>query len=165
MAKRQRPTRQMFGPVSIGRETMLAFSASRMKEKARNSDSRSAYARSTEGQGRRRTARAARKLCLIRPAAMFNAVGEARIYGLPAEMEIGLARVTHGPATYLVRQIQQARLVGDLRTWFGRYQSARRRWRDRSLLIARALTEKTARTDRNDLGQVRRLVGQGLRRD
>ncbi|HBQ93094.1 MAG TPA: hypothetical protein DD795_10315 [Erythrobacter sp.] len=109
-------------------------------------------------------ARAARQLGLVGPAAVFDAIGEAGVHGLAAEMEIGFARVSHRPAAYLVRQIQQAGLVGDFGARLGRDQAARRRWGNRGLLVTGTLAQEATRPDRDDLGQVGILVRHRLRR-
>ena len=67
--------------------------------------------RTAEGQGRRRTAVAARQLRLIGDRAMIKAIGEAGVDRLAAEVEVGLARMAERPFADLVVQIEQARLV------------------------------------------------------
>ena len=69
---------------------------------------------------------AARQLGLIGAAAMFDAIGEAGVHLLAAEVEIGLARVAHRPAAHLVRQIEQRGLAGDLGAGLGWHKAARR---------------------------------------
>src|SRR5947209_3117502 len=101
-----------------------------------------------KGHRRRGAAVAARKLRLISDPAMSDAIREAGVGGLTAEMEIGLARVAHRPLADAVVQIEQAGLVGDLGARLGRNQAARRRRRDRRLLIAGALADEAAGTDR-----------------
>jgi hypothetical protein len=76
-----------------------------------------------------------------------DAVREARIGGLTAKVKIGLAGMTHRPLADAVVEIEQARLVGNLRARLGRDEAARRGRRDRRLLIARTLSNKAARTD------------------
>src|SRR5690606_16067734 len=100
-----------------------------------------------ERQWRRRTAGAARQLCLISAAAMLDAIGKARIHFLAAEMKVRLARMAHGPAADTVVEIQQAGLVCDLGTRLGGNEAARWCRRNRCLLIARSLTQKTAGPD------------------
>ena len=93
---------------------------------------------------------AARELRLIGPAAMRNTVREAGVHLFTAEVEIGFARVAHRPAADPVIQIEQAGLFSHFRVGLGRNQAARRRGRDRRLLIARALPQKSARANRDD---------------
>ena len=126
---------------------------------------RLADARTAERQWRRRTPVAAGQLRLVGNAAMLDAVGEARIGGLTAEMEIGLARVADRPAANTVVQVQQAGLVGDVGAWLGRNQAARRCRRDWGLGVAGTLADKAAGTDRTILERgVGRLRALGLRR-
>src|SRR3546814_8751989 len=105
-------------------------------------------ARAAEGRRRGRAARAARQLRLIGAAAMLDAIGEAGIHRLAAEMEVGLARVPHRPAADAVVEVEQARLVGDLRAWLRGHEAARRRGRDRRLLVAGPLTDEAAEIGR-----------------
>lgn len=86
---------------------------------------------------------------------MFDAIGKARVHLLSTEVEIGFARMAHWPPAYAIAEIQQARLVGNFGTRFGRHKPAWRRWRDRRLLIARSLAQKPAGADGNHT----RLVG------
>ena len=79
---------------------------------------------------------------------MLDAIGKAGVGRLAAEMEIGLARMAHRPVADAVVEIEQAGLVGDLGARLGRDQAARRRRRDRRLLVARALADEAARADR-----------------
>ena len=81
---------------------------------------------------------------------MLDAIGEAGVHRFAAEVEIGLARVAHRPATHLVAEIEQAGLVRDRRIGLGRNQPTRRCGRDRRLLVAGALTQEAAWADRND---------------
>lgn len=115
----------------------------------------SADARAAEWQRRRGTARAARELGLICPAAMFDAVRKTGIDRLAAEMEIRFTGMTHRPATYFLRQIEQACLVCNCGIGFGRNKSAGRRGRDRRLLIAWPLTQEPSRSDRHDFRLIR----------
>src|SRR4249919_1999840 len=100
------------------------------------------------GQRRRRPPVAAGQLSLVSDAAMLDAIRIARIGGLPAEMEIGLARMAHRPAADAVVKVEQRGLVGNLGRGLGRDQPARRRGRDRRLGIAWTLADEAARTDR-----------------
>ena len=93
---------------------------------------------------------AAWQLCLISAAAMVDAIWEARVHLVAAEMEIGFARVPHRPATDAIIQIEQAGLAGDFCAGPCGDQSARWCRRDRCLLIAGALAQKSAGSDRND---------------
>jgi len=79
---------------------------------------------------------------------MCDAIGESGVRLLAAEVEVGLARVTHRPFADAVVQIEQAGLVGYLRARLGRNKAARRSRRDGRLLVAGSLTDETARTDR-----------------
>ncbi len=107
----------------------------------------------------------ARQLRLIGPAAMLDAIRKAWVHGLSAKVEVRFARMTHGPAAHLLRQVEQASLVRNLGAWLGRHQTAgRRRW-DRRLLITGALPQEAARANRDDLGQIRARIRQRLRRD
>src|SRR5690606_31299361 len=119
----------------------------------------SANARAAIGQGRRRAAGAAWQLRLIGAAAMLDAIGEAGIDLLPAEMEVRLAGMTERPFANLLVEIEQARLVRHLRAGFGRHQPARRRGGDGLLHIARPLPQEAARPHGNDarLWRPRRL--------
>src|SRR3546814_3228785 len=65
-------------------------------------------ARAAEGRRRGRAARAARQLRLIGAAAMLDAIGEAGIHRLAAEMEVGLARVPHRPAADAVVEVERS---------------------------------------------------------
>ena len=83
---------------------------------------------------------------------MFDAVWEAGVHRFTAEMEIGFSGMTHRPAADTVAQIEQAGLVRDFRAGLGRNQTAWRGGRNRCLLIARPLTQKPTRTNRDDFG-------------
>src|SRR3546814_9066116 len=76
---------------------------------------------------------------------MVDAIGKARIGRTPAEMEIGLAGMAERPLADLLVEIEQARLVGDLRARLGRHQAARRSRRNRRLLVSGTLAEEAAR--------------------
>src|SRR3546814_5224670 len=81
---------------------------------------------------------------------MLDAIGEARVHGLTAEMEVGLARMPHRPAADTVVEVEQGRLVGDLGARLRGHQPARRRGRDRCLLVAGTLADEAAGANRND---------------
>src|SRR3546814_1293067 len=81
---------------------------------------------------------------------MVDAIGKARIGRTPAEMEIGLAGMAERPLADLLVEIEQARLVGDLRARLGRHQAARRSRRNRRLLVSGTLAEEAARPHRHD---------------
>ena len=81
---------------------------------------------------------------------MLHAIGEARVHLFTAEVKVRFARVAHRPAADPVVQVKQAGLVGDFRARLGRNQAARRRGRNGGLLVPRTLTEKSARTDRDN---------------
>ena len=66
---------------------------------------------------------------------MLDAIREAGVHLDAAEMEIGLARMPHRPAADAVVEVEQAGLVGHLRARLGRHEAARRRGRDRRLLV------------------------------
>src|SRR5207237_4673724 len=83
---------------------------------------------------------------------MLDAIREARIGLIAAEVEIGLAGMADRPFADPLVEIEQAGLVGDLGARLGRDEAARRRGRDRRLLVARPLTDEAARTDRADDG-------------
>src|SRR4029078_1646486 len=89
-----------------------------------------------EWHRRRGTPVAARELRLVGDSAMLDAVREARGRRLPAEVEVGLARMPHRPFADAIVQIEEAGLVGDLGARLGRHQSARRRGRDRRVLVS-----------------------------
>ena len=95
---------------------------------------------------------------------MLHAIGEAWVHRDAAEVEVRFAGMAHRPAADLVRQIEQARLVGDFGTRLGGHEATRWRGRNRWLLVAGALALEPARADRDDLGQVGRRVGHRLRR-
>src|SRR5690348_7149420 len=98
---------------------------------------------------------------------MRDAVGEAGVGRLTAEMEVGLARMAHRPLADAVVQVEQAGLVGDLGARLGGHEATRRRGRDRRLLVARALANEAARADRAilDLGTaLARLLRSGVGR-
>src|SRR5690606_5624697 len=124
----------------------------------------SADARTAERQGGRRPSGTARQLRLVGAAAVLDAIGEARVHLLAAKVEVRLTRMAHRPATHAIVEVEQAGLVGDLGARLCRYQPARRRRWDRRLLVAGALPEKAARTDRNDARRRRLAVRQRLAR-
>ena len=68
---------------------------------------------------------------------MLDAIREARVGLLPAEVEVGLAGMADRPFADAVVEIEQAGLVGDLGARLGRDQAARRGGRDRRLLCRR----------------------------
>ena len=138
----------MASPAPHASDSDATHAASRDAGRARKI--RSANAGSAERQRRRRTTRAARKLCLIGSSAMLDAVGEAGVHLLTAKVEIRFARVSHRPTADPVVEVEQARLVGDFRAGLCRHEAARRRRWDRGLLVARTLAKKTAGADRND---------------
>ncbi len=121
------------------------------------------HSRSAKGQRWRRSARTARQLCLIGPAAMLDAIREARVHLAAAEVKICLARVPHRPAAYFIRQVQQAGFVLNRRIRLGRHEPARRCWRDWRLLITRALAQEPAWSNRDNLGQIGRRIRDRLR--
>src|SRR3954470_22220884 len=104
--------------------------------------------RPAEGERGGRPAIAARELGLVGDPAMLDAIGKAGVCLLPAEMEVGLAGMADRPFADAVVEIEQRRLVGDFGARLGRNQPARRRRRDRRLLIARALADEAAGADR-----------------
>ena len=110
---------------------------------------------------------AARQLGLIGAAAMLDAIGEAGVHLVAAEVEVRLAGVAHRPAADAVVKVEQRGLVGDLRARLGRHKAARRGRRNRRLLVARALTQEAAGADRDDARLRRRggLVASRLGRD
>ena len=109
--------------------------------------SASADARATEGHRRRRAAVAARHLRLKRLSAMRDAIGEAGVHGITAEMEIGLARMAQRPFADAIIQVEQAGLARDFGARLGRNQTARRRrCRGRGLLTG-GLANEPARAD------------------
>lgn len=112
------------------------------------------HAWAAERQRGRGAACATRQLCLIGPPAVFDAVWEAGVHRFTTEMEIGFAGMPHRPAADTVAQIEQAGLVRDFGAGLGRDQTARRRRRNRCLLIARPLTQEPTRTNRDDFGQI-----------
>ena len=81
---------------------------------------------------------------------MLHAIGKARVGGLAAEVEVGLAGMAHRPAAHLVREVEKAGLVGDLGTGFGRHEAPRRGGGNRCLLVAGSLAQEAAWPDRND---------------
>ena len=83
---------------------------------------------------------------------MVDAIREAGIGRLPAEMEIGLAGMPDRPFADLLVEIEKAGLVGHFRARLGRDEPARRCWRDRRLLVARPLANEAAWSDRPHLG-------------
>src|SRR4051812_50090324 len=109
---------------------------------ARREELRSADSRPAERKRWRRAAVSAGELGLVGDAAMLDAIGEAGVGRLSAEMEVGLAGMAHRPLADAVVEIEQAGLVGDLGARLGRDQAARRRGRDRRLLIAGALADE-----------------------
>ena len=62
--------------------------------------------RPAKGHWRGRTPNAAWQLRLIGATAMFDAIGEAGVYGHAAEMKIGFTGMPHGPATYAFVQVE-----------------------------------------------------------
>src|SRR5699024_2179922 len=99
---------------------------------------------------------------LVGYAAMLDAIGKAGVGLLTAEIEVGFAGMAHRPLADAVVEVEQAGLVGDLRARLGRNQAARRRGRDRRLLLAGTLADEAAGTDRAVLEVLRRGA---LRRD
>src|SRR5258708_18133709 len=89
---------------------------------------------------------------------MFDAIGEARVDLLAAEMEVRLAGMAHRPGADAVVELEQAGLARHLGTRLGRNQPARRGRGDRRLLIARALAQEAAGSDRDD-ARLRRRRG------
>src|SRR6185369_3642231 len=118
---------------------------------------RLAVPRAAERKRWRRTPVAARKLRLIGDSAMLDAIGEAGVRLLAAEMEVGLPGMADRPFADAVVQIEQRGLVGDFRARLGGDQSARGSGRDRRLLVARTLAHEAAGADRAELH-----VGRGL---
>ena len=92
---------------------------------------------------------------------MLDAIREAGIGLIAAEMEIGLAGMADRPFADLLVEIEQAGLVGDLGARLGRDEAARRRRRDRRLLVARPLADEAARADRADQRLGRLWLGSG----
>src|SRR3546814_13444475 len=78
---------------------------------------------------RRRTPVAAGKLRLIGDRAMLHAIRKAGIGGLPAEVEIRLARMADRPFADLVAGVEKRGLALDLLARLGRNGTARRRGR------------------------------------
>src|SRR5260221_6414293 len=122
--------------------------------------------RAAERQRRRRPAIATRKLRLVGDSAMRDTIGEAGVRRLAAEVEVRLARMAHRPFADAVVQIEQAGLVGDLGARLCGHETARRRGRNRRLLVARALADEAARTDPTipDLASGARLMRRGMSR-
>src|SRR5262245_11181195 len=89
---------------------------------------------------------------------MGDAIRKAGVGRLTAEVEIGLARVTHRPLADAIIEIEQTGLVGDLGARLGRNQAARRRGRDRRLLVAGTLADEAAGADRTILQFLRRQL-------
>src|SRR6476469_5180002 len=79
---------------------------------------------------------------------MLDTIREAGIGRLSAEVEVGLARMTHRPLADAVVEIEQAGLVGDFGARLGWHQAARRGRRNRRLLVAGTLTDETTGADR-----------------
>src|SRR5688500_20228212 len=79
-----------------------------------------------ERQRGRWAAIAAGELGLVGDPAMLDAIREARVGRLAAEVEVGLAGMAERPFTDTVVQIEQAGLVGALRAWLRRDQPPRR---------------------------------------
>ena len=86
---------------------------------------------------------------MIGDAAMFDAIGEARVRRLAAEVEVGLARMADRPFADPLIEVEQARLVGDVGARLGGHDPARRGRGERSRLLVRMLGEEAARADRN----------------
>jgi hypothetical protein len=95
---------------------------------------------------------------------MLDAIWETGIGQLAAEIEIRLARMADRPFADAIIKIEQAGLVGDLGTGLCRDKPARRRGRDRRLLLAWTLANEAARTDRTILEVVRAWARMLLRR-
>lgn len=81
---------------------------------------------------------------------MLDAIWEARVHRFTAEVKIWLAGVAHGPFADLFGKVEQARLIGNFRAGLGGHKAARRRRRNRGLLIARALAQKATGAYRNN---------------
>src|SRR5207253_5898694 len=101
-----------------------------------------------KGERRGRPAVAARQLRLVGDSAMLDAIRKARVRRVAAEMEIGLAGVANRPLADAVVEIEQRSLVGDFGARLGGDEAARRRGRDRRLLVAGTLADEPAGTDR-----------------
>src|SRR5690349_7967119 len=92
---------------------------------------------------------------------MLDAIREAGVRRIAAEVEVGLAWVTHRPFADAVVEIEQARLVGNFRARLRRHQAAWWGRRNRRLLIAGTLANEAARAD----GAILHIVGlRALRR-
>ena len=81
---------------------------------------------------------------------MFDAIREARVHLVAAEVEVRLARMTDGPFADLLVKVEQARFAGNICAWLRRDKTAGRGRRNRLLLLARPLTQETAGPDRHD---------------
>ena len=90
---------------------------------------------------------ATRQLRLIGTTAVIDAVREAGVHLVATEVEIRLTGVPHWPAADAIVKIEQAGLLGDVRAGAGRHKPTRRRGRNGGLLIAGALTQKSAGAD------------------
>jgi hypothetical protein len=124
--------------------------------------------RTAEWQGGRGLAVAARELRLIGDAAMLDAIREARIGRVAAKVKSGSPGCPTGHLQ--IFSLRSSRLVLSAISGLGLagHQPARRRGRDRRLLVARALAHEAARADRADQrlrrGRRRGRVGALLRR-
>src|SRR5688572_32766536 len=101
-----------------------------------------------ERERRGRAAVAAGELGLVGDSAMLDAIREARVGRLAAEMEVGLAGMAERPFADAVVEVEQAGLVGDLGARLGRDQPARRGRGDRRLGVAGTLADEAAGADR-----------------
>jgi hypothetical protein len=77
-------------------------------------------------------------------AAVYDAIGKARIHFFPAEMEVWFAGVANRPFADALIQIEQAGFTRDLWAWLGRNKPTWRRWRGGRSLITRPLAQETA---------------------
>lgn len=100
------------------------------------------------------------QLRLISAAAMIDAIGEAGVNLVTTKMEIRLTWMAHRPAADPVIQIEKAGLFRNFGAGAGRDQAAGWRRRNGCLLIAGALPEESARSNRDDSRH--RLGGRGI---
>jgi hypothetical protein len=100
--------------------TLIAAVGAGVRRSAHRRPSRSAgaeapalaHARTAKRQRRGRPAGAARKLRLVGSTAVRDAVREAGVHLVAAEVEVRLARMPHRPAAHAVVEVEQAGLVG-----------------------------------------------------
>lgn len=95
---------------------------------------------------------------------MIDAIREAGVHRLAAEVEVGLSGMAERPFADAVVKLEQTRLVRHFGRRLGGNEATRRRRRARGLLFARSLAQEASGTDRAQ-DRLRRTDGRGNRSD